>query len=42
VQDHQLDAWEEHAKRIEKENAKLAPNLKIRGMRWLRRTNKSY
>jgi hypothetical protein len=40
VRDHQLDAWEKHAKRIEKENAKLTPNLKIQGMRWLRRTNK--
>lgn len=33
VQDHQLDAWEKHAKRIEKENAKPVPNLKIRGIR---------
>jgi hypothetical protein len=40
VKDHQLDVWEKHTKRIEKENAKLAPNLKIRGMRWLRRTEK--
>jgi hypothetical protein len=27
------DAWEKHAKNIEKENAKLALNLRIRGMR---------
>jgi hypothetical protein len=33
MQDHQLDAWEKHAKSIEKENAKLTPNLKIRDMR---------
>jgi hypothetical protein len=40
MQDYQLDAWEKHAKNIEKENAKLIPNLKIRGIRWLKRINK--
>ena len=40
VLDYQLDAWEKHAKRIEKENVKPIPKLKIREMRWLRRTNK--
>jgi hypothetical protein len=40
IENYQLDAWEEHAKSIEKKNAKLAPNLRIRGMRWLKRTNK--
>lgn len=34
---YQLNAWEKHAKSIEKENAKLSPNLKIQGMRWLKR-----
>jgi hypothetical protein len=33
MENYQLDAWEEHAKRIKKENAKLALNLRIRGMR---------
>jgi hypothetical protein len=40
VKDHQLEAWEKHAKSIVKENAKSVPNLRIRGIRWLRRTNK--
>jgi hypothetical protein len=40
VKDHQLEVWEKHAKSIMKENAKSVPNLRIRGMRWLRRTNK--
>jgi hypothetical protein len=41
MENYQLnDAWEKHAKSIEKENAKLAPNLRIRGMRWLKRTNR--
>lgn len=40
VRDHQLDAWGKHAKRIEKENARQIPNLRIQGMRWLRRTNR--
>ena len=40
VRDHQLDAWGKHAKRIEKENSSQIPNLRIQGMRWLRRTNK--
>jgi hypothetical protein len=40
VRDHQLDVWGKHAKRIEKENTRQIPNLKIQGMRWLRRTNK--
>ena len=42
VQDHQLDAWEKYAKRTKKESAKPVPNLKIRGMRWLRRTNREF
>jgi uncharacterized membrane protein YqiK len=33
MENYQLNAWEEHARRIEKENVKLAPNLRIRGMR---------
>jgi hypothetical protein len=33
IKNYQLNAWEEHAKSIEKENAKLALNLRIRGMR---------
>jgi hypothetical protein len=32
IKNYQLNAWEEHAKRIKKENAKLAPNLRIRGI----------
>jgi hypothetical protein len=40
MENYQLDAWEKHAKSIKKENAKLTPNLKIRGMRWLKRTNR--
>jgi hypothetical protein len=40
VRDYQLEAWGKHAKRIEKENTKRIPNLKIQGMRWLRRINK--
>jgi hypothetical protein len=40
VRDYQLDIWGKHAKRIKKENTKRIPNLKIQGMRWLRRINK--
>jgi len=38
----QRDAWKRNTTHIEKEIAKLAPNLKIRGMRWLRRIDKEY
>ena len=37
---NRLDVWETMAKRIEKDNAKLTPGLRIRGLRWLRRINK--
>lgn len=37
VADYPPDAWEEHAKRMEKENARLHPGIKILGMRWLGR-----
>jgi hypothetical protein len=40
MKNYQLDAWEKYAKSIKKENAKLTPNLRIRGMRWLKRTNR--
>ena len=40
MENYQLNAWEKHAKSIEKENAKLTPNLRIRGMRWLKRLNR--
>ena len=40
VKDYQLKVQEKYAKSIIKENAKSVPNLKIRGMRQLRRTNK--
>jgi hypothetical protein len=34
MKNYQLnDAWKKHTKNIEKENAKLALNLRIRGMR---------
>jgi hypothetical protein len=33
IENYQLNAWEEHTKRIKKENAKLTLNLRIRGMR---------
>jgi hypothetical protein len=39
MENYQLGAWEKHAKSI-KENAKLTPNLRIRGMRRLKRTNR--
>jgi hypothetical protein len=29
MENYQLNAWEKHAKSIEKENAKLTPNLRI-------------
>jgi hypothetical protein len=29
MENYQLDAWEKHAKSIEKENAKLTSNLRI-------------
>jgi hypothetical protein len=29
MENYQLDAWEEHTRRIEKKNAKLALNLRI-------------
>jgi hypothetical protein len=38
VADHPLSAWEKHAKHIVKENAKLHPDLQIRGLRWFTRT----
>ena len=40
MENYQLNTWEKHAKSIEKENAKLIPNLRIQGMRWLKRTNR--
>jgi hypothetical protein len=40
MEKYPLDAWEKHARSIEKENIKLSPDLRIQGMRWLRRTNK--
>jgi len=43
VESHPLNAWEKQAKKIEKDNARSHPNLRIRGMRWLGRTeNKKY
>jgi hypothetical protein len=40
MENYQLDVWEKHAKSIKKENTKLIPNIRIRGMRWLKRTNR--
>ena len=39
IADLPLDAWEKQAKRLIKENAKLHPDLQIRGLRWLGRTD---
>jgi hypothetical protein len=38
VADFQLNAWEEHAKRIQNDNAITHPNIKVIKMRWLGRT----
>ena len=40
MEKYPLDVWEKHARSIERENIKLSPDLRIQGMRWLRRTNK--
>jgi hypothetical protein len=40
TENYPLDAWKKHAKSIQKENAKLSPDLQIQGMRWLKRINR--
>jgi hypothetical protein len=40
VASYSSDTWEEYAKRMEKENIRLHPGLKILGMRWIGRTTR--
>jgi len=35
VADYQLTAWEEYVERIQTENARTHPHMKVVGMRWL-------